>query len=172
MWPATNYSEFFRYFGAPREVSLVANGVLRWSGGFSKFASWRSIERATEMKSGDQKNLVEFLKAQLPSSLTEGRMEFTVVDALKEHLVWLACPYSWTSWRDMMERYLYILYDRSTASSARYVASLATLCPNKIVMTSIAEGNDCSRHLIQLTPVCSATGTLVVRCMLHAKPFD
>jgi len=109
MWPATDYAELFRCFGAPREVLLITNGVLSWSGGFAKFASWQKIELvATEMESGDQKNLVEFLKAQLPSSLTEGRMEFTVVDALKEHLVWLACPYSWTSLRDLMERYLYV----------------------------------------------------------------
>jgi hypothetical protein len=109
LWPATDYAEFFRCFGAPREVLLVTNGVLRWSGGFSKFDSWRSIELvATEMESGDQKNLVEFLKAQLPLSLTEGRMEFTVVDALKEHLVWLACPYRWTSWKAMTEIYQYV----------------------------------------------------------------
>ena len=108
IWPATDYAEFFRCFGAPREVLLVTNGVLRWAGGFTKFASWQSIELvATEMESGDQKNLVEFLKAQLPSSLTKGRMEFTVVNALKKHLVWLDCPYTWTSWCDMTERYLY-----------------------------------------------------------------
>jgi hypothetical protein len=108
-WPATDYAEFFRCFGAPREVLLVTNGVLSTSGGGSKFVSWRSIELvATEMESGDQKNLVEFLKAQLPSSLAEGRMEFTVVDALKEHLVLLACPFSYTSYLDMMERYLWV----------------------------------------------------------------
>lgn len=79
----------------------VTNGVLRWSGGFSKFASWRSnVLLATEMESGDQKNFVQFLKAQLPSSFTE--------DTLKEHLVCLACPYSWTLLRDMTERYLYV----------------------------------------------------------------
>jgi hypothetical protein len=104
MWPATNYGEIFRCFGAPRKVLLVTNGVLRWTGGFSKFASWQSINlTATEMESSDQENLVEFLKSQLPSSLSDGRMEFTVVDALKEHLVWLACPYRMTSLRDMME---------------------------------------------------------------------
>ena len=109
MWPATDYAEFFRCFGAPREVLLITNGVLSWTVSFSKFASWQSIKLvATEMESSDQKNLVEFLKAQLPSSLTEGRMEFTVVDALKEHLFWLASPYSWTSLFDMMKRYLYV----------------------------------------------------------------
>ena len=59
------------------------------------------------MESGDQKNLVEFLKAQLPLSLTEGR-EFTVVDALKEHGVRLDCPYRFLEWRDMTERYLWL----------------------------------------------------------------
>jgi hypothetical protein len=109
IWPATDYAEFFRIFGAPREVLLVTNGVLNWYGGSSTFASWRSIELvATEMESGDQKNLVEFLKAQLPLALTEGRVEFTVVDALKEHFVRLACPYPWTSWRDMTERYMWV----------------------------------------------------------------
>ena len=109
MWPATDYAEFFRCFGAPREVLLVTNSALRLAGGFSKFLSWRSIELvATEMESGDQKNLVEFLEAQLPSSLNEGRMEFTVVQALKEHVAWLACPYRWTSWCDMKERCFYI----------------------------------------------------------------
>jgi hypothetical protein len=108
MWPATDYADFFRCFGAPREVLIVTNGVLGWSGGFTKFASWRSIELvATEIESGDQKNLVEFLKGQLPLSMAEGRMEFTVVDALKRHLVWLPCPYRWLVLRDMMERYLY-----------------------------------------------------------------
>ena len=56
------------------------------------------------MESGDQKNLVEFLKAQLPALLSEIKMELMVVDTLKEHLVWLASPYSWTSWRDMTEK--------------------------------------------------------------------
>lgn len=108
IWPATDYAEFFKCFGAPREVLLVTNGALRWAGGFCKFASWRSVELvATNMESGDQKNLVEFLKAQLPSSFTEGRMEFTVVDALKEHIVWLACPYGFTRWNDMREGYFY-----------------------------------------------------------------
>lgn len=108
MWPATDYAEFFKCFGAPREVLLVTNGALQWAGGFCKFASWRSIQLvATEMERGDQKNLVEFLKTQLPSSLTAGRMEFTVVDALKEHRVWLACPYSWTTWCTMTERYIH-----------------------------------------------------------------
>jgi hypothetical protein len=109
LWPATDYAEFFRCFGAPREVLLVTNGALRWAGGFSKFGSWRSIELvATQMESGDQKTLVEFLKTQLPLSLTEGRVEFTFVDALKEHLVWLDCPYSFTTWLDMAERHLYV----------------------------------------------------------------
>jgi hypothetical protein len=108
-WPVTDYAEFFRCFGAPREVLLVTNGVINWKGGFSKFTSWRSIELvATKMESGDQKSLVEFLKAQLPSSLTEGKIEFTVVDALKEHLVWLACPFSFMSYNDNIERYFWI----------------------------------------------------------------
>ena len=106
IWPATDYAEFFRWYGAPREVLLVSNGVLKWSS--RKFASWRSIALvATEMESGDRETLVEFLKAELPSSLTKGKIEFTVVDALKEDLVDLACPYSWILWRDMSERYLY-----------------------------------------------------------------
>jgi len=29
MWPAADYAEFFRCFGAPREVLLVTNGALR-----------------------------------------------------------------------------------------------------------------------------------------------
>jgi hypothetical protein len=107
-WPATDYAEFFRCFGVPREVLLVSNGILQWSGGFCKISCWRSIELvATEMESGDQKNLVEFLKAQLLLSLTEGR-EFTVVDALKEHGVRLDCPYRFLEWRDMTERYLWL----------------------------------------------------------------
>ncbi|RDW80037.1 hypothetical protein BP6252_04675 [Coleophoma cylindrospora] len=108
-WPATDYAEFFRCFGPPREVLLVTNGALKWTGGFSKISTWQSIELvATEIESDDQKNLIEFLKTQLPLSVTEGRTEFTVVDARKEHLVWLACPYRWNVWRDMTERYLWV----------------------------------------------------------------
>lgn len=109
IWPATDYAEFFRCFGAPSEVLLVTDGVLQTAGGASTFASWRSIELvATEMENSDQKNLVEFLKTQLPSSLTKSRMGFTVGDTLKVHLVWLAFPYSWMEWRDMTERYMYV----------------------------------------------------------------
>ncbi|RDW91282.1 hypothetical protein BP5796_02447 [Coleophoma crateriformis] len=108
-WPATDYAEFFRCFGAPREVLLVTNGVLKWAGGFSRFSSWPSIELvATEIKSDDQKNLVEFLKAQMQLSVAKGGIEFTVVDAHTEHLVWLPCPYRWSSWRDITERYLWV----------------------------------------------------------------
>ncbi|EPE32471.1 hypothetical protein GLAREA_07604 [Glarea lozoyensis ATCC 20868] len=106
--PATDYAEFFRCFGAPREILLVNAGKLRWYGGSSKFGSWRSIELvATEINNTDQVNLVDFLKAQLPSSLTGARTELTVVDARKDHLVCLTCPYSWTTWRDKMEIYSY-----------------------------------------------------------------
>jgi hypothetical protein len=110
MWPATDYAEFFRCFGAPREVLCVTNGVLNWAGGFSRFSSWRGIELvATEMGSGDQENVVEFLKAQLPSSLTGGGMEFKVVDAQKEHTVLMApAPYSWLKLRDLSERYMWV----------------------------------------------------------------
>lgn len=108
-WPATDYAEFFKCFGLPREVLLVTNGSIRWSGGFSKFDSWRDIKlMATELALSDQKNLIEFLKAQLPSSIAEDGTEFTVVDALKEHLTWLACPYRCTEWKDMTEKYMWV----------------------------------------------------------------
>jgi hypothetical protein len=61
------------------------------------------------MESSDQESLVEFLKYQLPSSLRGGGMEFTVVDARKERMVWLApAPYSWLKLRDLSERYLWV----------------------------------------------------------------
>lgn len=61
---------------------------------------------ATELERSDQNKWVELLKEQLLPSLTEGKMEFTVVDALKEHMILLACPYSFTTVLGMMERYM------------------------------------------------------------------
>jgi hypothetical protein len=52
-----------------------------------------------ETESDDQKNLVEILKAELPSSLTEGRIEFTLVDALREHSIPVPFPCSWKEWQ-------------------------------------------------------------------------
>ncbi|TVY80432.1 hypothetical protein LSUE1_G004749 [Lachnellula suecica] len=107
LWPATDYADFFACFGASREVLLVANGLFATAGGSSVFVSWRILDLVpTNMENSDQNNLIEFLEAQLPSSLTEARMEFTVVDALKERMPCLDFPYSWSSWRDMTERHL------------------------------------------------------------------
>jgi hypothetical protein len=108
MWPATDYAEFFRCFGAPREVLLVTNGALSWAGGFSKFRSWQSIALVpTEIESQEQRRLEEFLKAHLPAALAETQIKFTAVEALNNQGALLACPYSFTSWRDMTERYIW-----------------------------------------------------------------
>lgn len=109
IWPATDYAEFFRCFGMPREVLLVSNGELRWTGGFSKLGSWRIIEFvATEMEKSHREMLVQLLRMELRSELIGEGMGLTVVDAKKEDFAFFACPYGWRELCDWTERYMWM----------------------------------------------------------------
>ncbi|KAL2065871.1 hypothetical protein VTL71DRAFT_3541 [Oculimacula yallundae] len=109
-WPFTDHAEFFGTFGAPKEILLVGNGGdIKWTGGSSRFRNWRSIALVdTKIDVGDQEKMVYFLKSQLPSSVMDGGVKFKVVDVVKEHVVTFSCPYSWRTWLDMTERYIWI----------------------------------------------------------------